>query len=645
MLWLHPAMTTPVFRFAPSPNGYLHLGHALSALLNFEMARAAGGRFLLRIEDIDATRCRPEFETAIYEDLAWLGLDLGDAGAAAVRAFRRIPRGAGEARSPGPDLSELRKPRRDRASRRRPRVARALAARSRRRAALSRRCRACCPPRSARPGSRRGEPYAHPARHGAGDGMGRPAALVGDRRRSARRERRGRRRTPPPGATSSSGARRRRPAIISSVVIDDALQGVTHVVRGQDLFWSTSVHRLLQALLGLPTPSYHHHRLILDADGRKLSKSTRATALRELRAHGVTPANIRADGRALAVASVSKAMPCCVGAQGRGVWCRNRGARGSCKAARKARPRRRPAARNARAIEAALAGLAHDIRTPLTGILALAELLDASDLPEREHRWAAAIKGAAEHLARLTTLVVDAAKAEASGLVLRDGAVLAARSRALGRGRADRPRRRQRPRRPRFRLPEVFPGSAVGDPMRLRSALENLIDNAVKFTERGSVTFAVSADRDCARPQASRLHRHRQRHRHRRERSQAAVPAVLAGQRGCGAPLRRRGAGPCFRQAHRHRDGRRSHRDQQARPRQHLSPQCRWRRRRLAPEKAQRSRRPKRRAAFACSASRTILTAASCSTPCSANSAIASASSAAARRRSRRWRAAATTRC
>ena len=92
-------MTQPVFRFAPSPNGYLHLGHALSALLNFDMARAAGGRLLLRIEDIDATRCRPEFEAAIYEDLAWLGIDMGAAGAAAIRAFRRVPRGAGEARS------------------------------------------------------------------------------------------------------------------------------------------------------------------------------------------------------------------------------------------------------------------------------------------------------------------------------------------------------------------------------------------------------------------------------------------------------------------------------------------------------------------------------------------------------------------
>ncbi len=78
-----------------------------------------------------------------------------------------------------------------------------------------------------------------------------------------------------------------------AVAIDDALQGVTHVVRGRDLFWSTSLHRLLQSLLGLPAPAYRHHRLILDADGRKLSKSTRATGLRELRAAGATPADIR----------------------------------------------------------------------------------------------------------------------------------------------------------------------------------------------------------------------------------------------------------------------------------------------------------------------------------------------------------------
>ncbi len=78
-----------------------------------------------------------------------------------------------------------------------------------------------------------------------------------------------------------------------SVVVDDAAQGITHVVRGEDLFAATGVHRVLQGLLGLPAPVYHHHRLILDADGRKLSKSTRATALRELRAQGATPADVR----------------------------------------------------------------------------------------------------------------------------------------------------------------------------------------------------------------------------------------------------------------------------------------------------------------------------------------------------------------
>ena len=108
-------MPQPVFRFAPSPNGYLHLGHALSALLNFDMARAAGGRFLLRIEDIDATRCRPEFEAAIYEDLAWLGL-------AWEQPVRRQSEHLDDYRAAlekleahAPDLSELREPRRDRA--------------------------------------------------------------------------------------------------------------------------------------------------------------------------------------------------------------------------------------------------------------------------------------------------------------------------------------------------------------------------------------------------------------------------------------------------------------------------------------------------------------------------------------------------
>jgi CheY-like chemotaxis protein len=145
-------------------------------------------------------------------------------------------------------------------------------------------------------------------------------------------------------------------------------------------------------------------------------------------------------------------------------------------------------------MEVALAGLAHDIRTPLTGILALAELLQASDLPEREQRWATAMKGAAEHLARLTTLVVDAAKAEVAGLVLHAepfalreladaiAASLTARAEAKGL-------------KVEIAIAGNLPDRALGDAVRLRSALENLIDNAVKFTERGHVAFAVAAGR------------------------------------------------------------------------------------------------------------------------------------------------------
>jgi CheY-like chemotaxis protein/nitrogen-specific signal transduction histidine kinase len=157
-----------------------------------------------------------------------------------------------------------------------------------------------------------------------------------------------------------------------------------------------------------------------------------------------------------------------------------------------ARKRRRSPRRGPRAIEVALAGLAHDIRTPLTGILAQAELLYASDLPKRERGWAEAIRGAADHLARLTTIVVDAAKANTTGLVLRSqpfsprelahavaGSLTA---RAQGKGlEVD------------VKIAKGLPDRVSGDEVRLRSALENLVDNAVKFTERGSVGFSASA--------------------------------------------------------------------------------------------------------------------------------------------------------
>jgi glutamyl-Q tRNA(Asp) synthetase len=284
-------MSMPIFRFAPSPNGYLHLGHGLSALINFEMARAAGGRFLLRIEDIDATRCRPEFEAAIYEDLAWLGITWEEPvrrqsdhlddyrQAVAALAARGLVYPTFESRAE---------------------IARLVAEREATGAWP-------CDPDGAPlyPGA------AHeltPAERQARMASGVPYALRLDMAKAVeavgsltwRESGRG-----PGGETGQVQAvprawgdvvlaRKEIPTSYHvSVVIDDARQGVTQVVRGQDLFWSTSVHRLLQVLLGLPEPDYLHHRLILDADGRKLSKSTRATALRALRAERCTPHDIR----------------------------------------------------------------------------------------------------------------------------------------------------------------------------------------------------------------------------------------------------------------------------------------------------------------------------------------------------------------
>ncbi|WP_213772964.1 tRNA glutamyl-Q(34) synthetase GluQRS [Bradyrhizobium sp. dw_78] len=284
-------MPPPVFRFAPSPNGYLHLGHAYSALLNFDAARRSGGTFLLRIEDIDATRCRPEFETAIYQDLAWLGI-------AWELPVRRQSRHFSGYRDAIERLS-----------------ARGLVYPSfESRAEIS---RLVAQKEADRPWPR--DPDGAPLYPGAAKLLspdrraellesGAPYALRLDMAAAARLAadlawvERG---EGPGGETGTIAARpeawgdvilARKETPTSyhlAVVIDDALQGVTDVVRGQDLFWSTSVHRLLQSLLGLPAPVYRHHRLILDSAGQKLSKSTAATGLRELRAAGATPADIR----------------------------------------------------------------------------------------------------------------------------------------------------------------------------------------------------------------------------------------------------------------------------------------------------------------------------------------------------------------
>lgn len=160
-------------------------------------------------------------------------------------------------------------------------------------------------------------------------------------------------------------------------------------------------------------------------------------------------------------------------------------------ARKKRRQPRRKTARGSQAVGAALADLAHDIRTPLTGIVAMSELLFASDLPEREQRWAQAIKDAANHLAQLTTLVVDAARAEATGLVLRHEP-FALKSLVTSIADSLAARASGKSLKPGIVIPRDLPERAIGDAVRLRSALENLIDNAVKFTERGTVELKVS---------------------------------------------------------------------------------------------------------------------------------------------------------
>jgi glutamyl-Q tRNA(Asp) synthetase len=283
-------MPAPVFRFAPSPNGYLHLGHALSALLDFEMARAMGGRFLLRIEDIDAARCRPEYEAAIYEDLAWLGIGWEE-------PVWRQSEHLDDYRAAIGRLSGMGL------------IYPSFESRSEIAALVVEREEHGGWPRDPDgvpiyPGDSKHLPPAESAQRMTTD----PYSLRLDMAAAAARTGPLRWEESGKGPDGESGsivaapqawgdvvlARRETPTSYHlSVVIDDAAQGVTQVVRGQDLFWATSVHRLLQALLGLPTPGYHHHRLLLDKHGCKLSKSTEATALRELRAGGRSPGDIR----------------------------------------------------------------------------------------------------------------------------------------------------------------------------------------------------------------------------------------------------------------------------------------------------------------------------------------------------------------
>jgi glutamyl-Q tRNA(Asp) synthetase len=288
-------MSGPVFRFAPSPNGYLHLGHALSALMNFDMARAGGGRLLLRIEDIDATRCRPEYEQAIYDDLAWLGIaweepvrrqseHFADYRAALARLEREgLVYASFESRA---EIAALV------AARERERERQATWPRDPDGAPLYPGSAATLSPAERARRIEAGEAYALRLDMAAAMARCGPLSWTESGMATA-----GECEVTPADPAAWGDivlARKETPTSYHlAVVVDDALQGVTHVVRGQDLFRATSVHRLLQTLLGLPAPAYHHHRLVLDRDGQKLSKSTRATGVRELRQGGASAADIR----------------------------------------------------------------------------------------------------------------------------------------------------------------------------------------------------------------------------------------------------------------------------------------------------------------------------------------------------------------
>jgi glutamyl-Q tRNA(Asp) synthetase len=276
-------MSTPVFRFAPSPNGRLHLGHAYSALFTAHWAERMGGRFLLRIEDIDRARCKPEFTEAIFDDLSWLGLDWEEpvmkqsermdvyaAAAAELRTLRLIypcfcsrTEVAAHADGSDPDgapiyggscrhLSEDEIEAHLRAGKI-PQWRLATDAAAERLGVMT--YSIAGPSPADRPKLR----YAQPQRWG-------DAVVV-------------RKDTP----TSYH----------LSVVVDDAAQGITHVTRGRDMEAATDLHILLQRLLGLPSPIYSFHKLLLDDTGNKLAKSKGSPSLASLRAEGWTPDDVR----------------------------------------------------------------------------------------------------------------------------------------------------------------------------------------------------------------------------------------------------------------------------------------------------------------------------------------------------------------
>jgi glutamyl-Q tRNA(Asp) synthetase len=269
-----------ITRFAPSPTGYLHLGHAFSALLAWQRAREAGGRFLLRLEDIDPSRCRPEFAAAIIEDLVWLGLDWD-----------------GDVRVQSQHLAEYRC---------------ALDSLEERGLLFPCFCsRADIQQSASAPHTPDGAPLypgtcralsqgERTARIAAGEryalrlDMAQAMASCGTRSMTFSEEREGIIACHPEFFGDVVLARKDAPASYHLCVThDDALHGVTLVTRGEDLRPATHLHRLLQSLMGWPVPTYSHHHLLTDATGRRLAKRDQAATLREMRAQGHSPSEVR----------------------------------------------------------------------------------------------------------------------------------------------------------------------------------------------------------------------------------------------------------------------------------------------------------------------------------------------------------------
>ena len=282
-------MTTHVTRFAPSPTGFLHLGHAFAALYAADVALQRGGRFLVRIEDTDRTRSRPEFEAAIDEDLRWLGLTWELPGRRQSEHFGDYARALETLKSLGcayPCFCTRKEIEAEFA-------ASVSAPHGPEGPIYPGTCKALPPPeRDVR--IARGDPHAWRL------DVAKACAVIGapfafEELGAGPNGERGTIAARPEAFGDFVLARKDAPASYHlSVVVDDAAQGVTIVTRGNDLFAATNLHRMLQALLGLPTPAYSHHRLICDEHGKRLAKRDQAAALRTLRAQGVSAAEVRA---------------------------------------------------------------------------------------------------------------------------------------------------------------------------------------------------------------------------------------------------------------------------------------------------------------------------------------------------------------